>query len=275
MSEDIIDVTELDFQYQVLEYSYQSPVVVDFWAEWCSPCKILTPILEKLAIEAQGGFRLAKINVDQNSNLAIRMGVHSIPHVKAIKTGQVVAEFVGIQPEGRIREFIKNIIPNPVDLWIEKGAHFYQIEDFQEATSAYLQALEIQPENTAAMLGLAKCYIRQNKFAQARDILKNIPASKEFTSAEIILPLVQTLVNYHDREEITDDFNEAAYRRGIRLIVKGNYYAALDGFLDILRQDKQFHHGQLKNLILGLLEVLGNENPETRYYRQELASILF
>ena len=275
MSEDIVDVTELDFQYKVLEYSYQSPVVVDFWAEWCSPCKILTPILEKLAIEAQGAFRLAKINVDQNSNLSVRMGVHSIPHVKAIKNGQMVGEFVGIQPEARIREFIKNIIPNPADLWIEKGDHFYQIGDFIEAASAYRQALDIQPENSRALLGLAKCFVRQNKFEKAKEILQTFPASKEYASAEIILPLVNSLLAPQQPEDMVEDVNEAAYLHGLRLIKKGNYFAALDGFLDILRQDKHFHHDQLKNVILGILEILGDENPDTRYYRQELASILF
>lgn len=275
MNEDIVDVTELDFQYKVLEYSYQSPVVVDFWAEWCSPCKILTPILEKLAIEAQGAFRLAKINVDQNSNLSVRMGVHSIPHVKAIKNGQMVGEFVGVQPEIRIREFIKNIIPNPADLWIEKGDHFYQISDFTEAASAYRQALDIQPENSRALLGLAKCLVRQNKFEKAREILQNFPASKEYASAEIILPLVNALLTQRQSEDMVEDVNEAAYLHGLRLIQKGNYFAALDGFLEILRQDKHFHHDQLKNIILGILELLGDENPDTRYYRQELASILF
>ncbi|MGB9668753.1 MAG: thioredoxin [Anaerolineales bacterium] len=275
MSEDIVDVTELDFQYKVLEHSYQSPVVVDFWAEWCSPCKILTPILEKLAIEAQGAFRLAKINVDQNSNLSVRMGVHSIPHVKAIKNGQMVGEFVGIQPEARIREFIKNIIPNPADLWIEKGDHFYQIGDFNEAASAYRQALDIQPENSRALLGLAKSLIRQNKFEKAKEILQSFPASKEYVSAEIILPLVNALLAPQQPEDTIEDVNEAAYVHGLRLIKKGNYFAALDGFLEILRQDKHFHHDQLKNVILGILEILGDEHPDTRYYRQELASILF
>ena len=275
MNEDIIDASEFDFQYQVLEYSYQSPVLVYFWAKWCSPCKLLTPILEKLAIEAEGDFRLAKINVDENSNLSVRMGVHSIPHVKGIKNGQAVGEFVGVQPETQIREFIKNIIPNPADLWIEKGDHFYQIDDFNEAATAYQQALEVQPNNPRALLELAKCFIRQNKYKPALEILQNFPPSKEYVSAEIIIPLVKA-ISYqgYDFEE-TDDIEEAAYRNGLHLIQKGNYFAALDGFLDILRQDKNFHQGQLKQIILGALEVLGNENPETRNYRQELASILF
>ncbi len=275
MSEDIVDVTELDFQYKVLEYSYQSPVVIDFWAVWCSPCKVLTPILEKLALEAQGAFRLAKINVDQNSNLSVRMGVHSIPHVKAIKNGQMVGEFVGLQPEARIRDFIKEIIPNPSDLWIEKGKHYYQIGDIHEAADAFQQALEIQPGDSRALLGLAKCLVRQNKFEQAREMLQNFPASKEYASAELILPLVNTLLSPLPTEDIVEDIQEAAYLHGIRLIKKGNYFAALDGFFVILRQDKHFHHDQLKSIILGVLEILGDENPDTRYYRQELASILF
>ena len=102
----IITVTEADFEYEVVAFSQQLPVVVDFWAEWCVPCKTLGPLLEKLADEAQGSFRLAKVDVDSSPNLALRYGVRSIPNVKAFRDGQVVAEFVGAQPEPRLREFV-------------------------------------------------------------------------------------------------------------------------------------------------------------------------
>lgn len=107
-SENIITVNENDFEQEVLIYSQNVPVVVDFWAEWCTPCKILGPILEKLAKEGQGSFRLAKLDVDFNKNIAIRYGIRSIPAVKTFMKGQVVAEFTGAQPEIKVREFLKN-----------------------------------------------------------------------------------------------------------------------------------------------------------------------
>ena len=120
-SEYIKIVTESDFEYEVIAYSNQIPVIVDFWAEWCRPCKTLTPILEKYAEEAQGTFRLAKVNVDDNPNLALRFSVRSIPNVKAFRDGQVVSEFLGLQPEPRVKEFIRNLAPSQIDLLLEKG----------------------------------------------------------------------------------------------------------------------------------------------------------
>lgn len=274
MAEDIIEVTELDFNYNVLEYSFQTPVVVDFWAAWCNPCKVLTPILEHLAHEAQGDFRLAKINVDQNTNLAIRLGIHSLPHVKGIKNGQVVGEFVGIQPESRIREFIQKLTPHPVELWITKGDHFYELKDFIESENAYKQALEIQSDNSRALLGLVKTYIRLNKFLEAEQILSNFPPSKEYPAAELLTHLIKAIKACKNLSQPSTDL-DAAYQHGMNLWIKGNYYAALDGFLEILRNDKNFQQGTLKTIILAALELLGDSDPETRSYRQELATILF
>ncbi|GAB4471947.1 MAG: thioredoxin [Anaerolineales bacterium] len=274
MSENILDVNELDFHYNVLEYSFQNPVVIDFWANWCHPCKMLTPILEKIAIEANGAFRLAKINVDQNSNLAIRMGVHSIPHVKGVKNGQVVNEFVGLQPETKVREFIQSLLPQPSELWIEKGDHFYKEGDWDEAAEAFRQALQIKSENSVARLGLAKCLFRLQSFREAQSLLIDFPASKEYSTAERLKYLIdEVLLNLE--APLPEDEMEAAYQHSLRLIYKGNYFAALDGLLDILRQNKNYQNGKLKEIIIELLDLLGDTEPETRAYRQELASILW
>ncbi len=274
MNENILDVNELDFHYNVLEYSFQNPVVIDFWASWCSPCKMLTPILEKLAIEADGAFRLAKINVDQNPNLAIRMGVHSIPHVKGIKSGQVVNEFVGLQPEAKIREFIQSLLPRPSELWVEKGNHFYQEGDWQEAADAFRQALQIDQWNAAARLGLAKSLFRLHNFREAQFWLSDFPPSKEYTAAERLKVLIDEIIHV-EVDNLPDNELEAAYQNSLRLIHKGNYYAALDGLLDILRVNKSFHGGKLKEIVVEILDLLGDSEPEIRSYRQELASILW
>ncbi|PWH20447.1 MAG: thioredoxin [Anaerolineae bacterium] len=274
MNDNILDVNEIDFQHQVLEYSFQNPVVIDFWANWCHPCKMLTPILEKIAIEANGAFRLAKINVDQNSNLAVRMGVHSIPHVKGIKNGQVVNEFVGLLPEAKVREFIQSLMPQPSELWIEKGHHFYQEGDWEEAENAFRQALQIEDRHPVARLGLAKSLFRLQKFSEAQSWLEDFPPSKEYSAAERLRYLIQEILKA-ENSPFPDDELEAAYHHSLRLIHKGNYFAALDGMLDILRQNKTFHNGKLKEIIVEILDLLGDAEPETRAYRQELASILW
>ena len=132
--ENSIDVNEVDFEYEVITFSKNVPVLVDFWAEWCQPCKSLSPILERLVAEAKGRLRLAKVNIDQNPNLARQFNVRSIPTVKAFIEGQVAGEFAGAQPEGRVREFISKLTPpSPVDLDIEKGQGMLLSHQWSEA----------------------------------------------------------------------------------------------------------------------------------------------
>ena len=120
-SDFMINVNEENFEEEVLAFSQNIPVLADFWAEWCIPCKTLDPMLERMANDANGAFRLAKIDVDFNKNLSIRYGIRTVPTVKAFIKGQVFAELTGIQPESRLKEFMRNIIPSPADLLLEKG----------------------------------------------------------------------------------------------------------------------------------------------------------
>src|SRR5512133_2340444 len=134
----IVDVTESDFEYEVLSYSQNVPVVVEFWATWCQPCKTLGPMLERLTEEAGGVFRLARVDVDGNPNLALRYGVRSIPTVKAISQGQVVEEFAGLQPEARVRDFLARLAPpSESALALEKADSLLEAHQWQEAETIY------------------------------------------------------------------------------------------------------------------------------------------
>jgi putative thioredoxin len=274
-SENIMNVTEADFEYEVIAYSRQVPVVVDFWAEWCAPCKQLSPILENLAQEGNGAFRLAKVDVDANPNLALRYSVRSIPNVKAFQDGQVVAEFLGMQPESRIREFIRKLAPSEHDLLLEKAQGLLLLGEAKEAEAVFRQFLVKAPENPAAMLGLARSLLLQRKIKETRLILGGFPASKEYNSAQLLTPLVVALVRLQDAPPFSDDPLEAAYLNALRLVSLGNFEAAMDGMLDVLRQDKHYHNDEVRKVLLGMFEMLGDENPLTRQYRNELASVLF
>jgi putative thioredoxin len=279
MNEHIIDVNETDFEYQVLEYSATAPVVVEFWAGWCIPCRPLGPLLEKLAESAQGGFRLAKVDVDANPNLARRFGIRSIPAVKAFRDGQMVAEFTGVRPEPQVRQFLAQLAPDEAALLIEKGDSLLLMEDPLQAEQAYRSALELSPTNEIAALGLARSLLLQGRAHEARLLLHALTQPRLFASAERLAPLVTALekLENHALDDLAEGDNplDTAYARALRLVSRGNLLAALDGLLEILRQDKRYRDGAAHQLILSLLELLGEAHPETRAYRNELAQILF
>lgn len=274
-SEFIKAVSESDFEYEVIAYSNQAPVIVDFWAEWCRPCKTLTPILEKFATEAQGAFRLAKVNVDENPNLALRFEVRSIPNVKAFRDGHVVSEFLGLQPEPRVREFIRNLAPSQIDLLLEKGQSLLEAMNWNEASNSFRQFLVKSPDNPAGLLGLLKACLMQGKFSEARQLINEFPSSPEFARMEILRPLFNALWEEKSNQGISDDPLEATYHNTVRLILRGNLPAAMDGIIDVLRQDKHYRNDEARKVLLGIFEVLGDNHPLTQQYRRELAMVLF
>jgi len=274
-SEYIKIVSESDFEYEVIAYSNQIPVVVDFWAEWCRPCKTLTPILEKYAVEAQGSFRLAKLNVDDNPNLALRFGVRSIPNVKAFRDGQVVSEFLGLQPEPRVKEFIRNLGPSHIDLLLEKGQSQLEAMNWNEAGNSFRQFLAKSPNHPAGLLGSLKANLMQGNFSEVRRILDDFPPSQEYAHVEELRPLYSALWAEKTNQVISDDFLDVAYSNALRLIMRGNIPAGMDGIIDILRQNKHYRNDAARKVMLGLFEVLGDNHPISQQYRRELAMILF
>lgn len=275
-SDFIVNVTESDFEYQVLAYSQNVPVVVDFWAEWCVPCRTLGPVLERLAEEGQGSFRLAKVNVDDNPNLAMRYAVRSIPIVKAFRHGKVIAEFIGLQPEQRVRDFVRAIAPSESDLLLEKSFSLLDSGQIQQAEDTFRQVLEKTENHPRALLGLARCLLLQGQGQESFAILMNFPASREYQSAEMLLPLSQALLDQEKGKKFeTEKPQDAVYNNAIRLVKHQQIEAAMDGLLDILREDKHYRSGLAREMIVALLESLGENNPTTRQYRNELASVLF
>lgn len=274
--ESIIEVNETNFEYEVLAFSQNKPVIVDFWAEWCQPCKILSPILERVVMDEGGGMRLAKVNIDQNPNLAIQFGVRSIPTVKAFIQGSIVAEFVGVQPEERIREFVKKLAPpSPVDLAIEKADNVLLSFQWQEAEQIYREALKNKSNSPAGLLGLAKSLLAQGKSTEALAILKDFPSSKAFSQAQALLPLAQTMQDFQQEKLADENELDPAFRNCIRLISQGKLQPAMDGLLDILRQDKNYRDRLAHKIALSVLETMGEGSDTTRQYRSELASVLF
>ncbi len=275
-SDNIVDVNETDFEYEVISYSENTPVVVEFWATWCKPCKTLGPMLENLAREAQGSFRLARVDVDANPNLALHYNVRSIPTVKAFSQGDVVGEFSGMAPEARVREFLSQITPpSPLALTLEKANSMLQEHDWQEAENLFGDLLDQTPQQPEAMLGLAIALLGQGYGSEALDYLRSFPASREYPHAQLLLPLAETFEK-SEADNLPDETDlDAAFANSIRLAARGNFPAALDGLLDILRQEKHYRHDIARQIFLGILELLGEADPQSRSYRSELAATLF
>ncbi len=272
----IIDINDENFEYEVLQYSLNTPVVIDFWAEWCKPCKELTPILEMFAHQAAGSFRLARINVDQSPNLALRFGVRTVPTIKAITQTEVVAEMAGPQSEHRVRSFLASITPpSPFNLAIEKADGLFNMHQYDEAEKIYTALFEQAPGNPASLLGLAKISILRMSPQISMKILHNFPASRQYSHAQNLLPLAETLVKIQQRKlEPCNDYDNT-FENSLNLAARGNFAAALDGLLGVLKRDKNYRNGLARENFLAILEMMPEDDPDIRSYRAELAGVLF
>jgi len=275
-AEKIIDVSDATFEFDVIQQSHERPVVVDFWAPWCGPCRMLGPVLERIANDPTLDFILAKINVDENPNIAMRYRVQSIPAVKAFIDGQVADEFIGALPEPKVQQFVKELIPNEADLALRSANSFLATRHWSEAEEAYRNLLLDYPNYPDATLNLAKALLAQARGCEARDLLEECLKSPNMLKAERLLPLAHYLCLNETASETFDiEPIEAQYQRAAHLLQQGNLAAAMDGLLEVLRQDKGYNNGEPKQVMLALFELLGEDDPLTQTYRSELASVLF
>jgi putative thioredoxin len=275
-SDFIVDVSEADFEYEVLSYSQNTPVVVEFWAKWCQPCKTLGPMLERLAEEASGSFRLARVDVDENPNLALRYGVRNIPTVKAISQGQVIGEFAGAQPEARVRDFLARLAPPSEDALAEEKANsLLALHNWSEAEKIFRSLDEKAEDQPGILLGLVRSLLAQGKSGEALFKLKYFPASREYNTAQALAPLAEAMVK-SDKNQLPDENDlDLMFQRSIRLAIRGNHLAALDGLMEILRQNKRYRNDLARQVFLGILDLLGPEDADANQYRRELSLVLF
>jgi putative thioredoxin len=275
MNADILEVAETDFDQEVLRYSMTTPVVVDFWAPWCTPCRMLGPMLERLAAEAAGTFRLAKVNIDDNPGLSARFGVQSIPMLKTFREGKILSTMVGAQPESEVRKFLRDLAPGPADQALAEAKGLLTARRWVEAEHAAQRALELEPGNSTAALCLVKALLRQGKGSSALEMLDRFPSGNESAAAERMRPLAALLAEVDSSADSPADVMEAGYLQAARLLARGNYPAALDGLLELLRRDKRYRNDDARKVFLSALDILGEDDPLTRQYRDELASVLF
>lgn len=270
-----LHVTDEEFEKVVLQS--ELPVVVDFWAPWCGPCRILGPMLERLAGDPAFDFILAKVNADENPNLSMRYRVQGIPAVKAFVDGEVVAEFVGVRPEPQLRHFIQKLIPSELDHALSEANSLLVTRRWVDAETAFRNILAQHPHQRQAAMNLARALLAQGEGCEALEFLEGITDGPELVQAERLMPLAHYLcqaeVEWDEGDEVPP--LEAQYRQAARLLERSNFAAAMDGLLEVLRQDKRYRDGEPRKVLLAIFELLGEDDSLTRTYRNELASVLF
>ena len=271
----IIVVDEETFDLEVVNYSNQMPVVVDLWAPWCIPCRLQSQTLIQLAQEADGAFRLARINVDEQTRLAERLKVTNVPAIKAFVDGRIVAEYLGVLSEKNLRMFVDRVMPRTGSLSLVKGNSLMLLGEYAEAEEAIENYLLESHGEPAGLLAYARVMLYQGKGKSALEILEHFPTSVESTLSTCLLPVAMAFVEPDFETIILDNPLESAYRNAIRLAKHGKILIALDGLLGVLKKDKNYRSGQAKAVYLGLLEVLSEAHPAVRQYRSDLSSALF
>ena len=278
----IVDVTRENYA-QVMEASFQVPVLVDFWASWCQPCHALMPILAKLAEEYQGKFLLGKLNTEEEQEIAAQFGIRSIPNVKLFRDGQPVDEFMGALPENAVREFIDRHVARESDAAVQEALEQLSAGNADTAIALLAEAREADPDNSRVTLALAQAQVATGDAAAAEATLDSLPASEkdkpEAASLRSQLFFEGQLAGAPAAAELEarlaadPDDQEALHLLALRKVLERDYDAAAELLLQLMKKDRSFGDDAARNTMLKVFELLGDD-PRVSQYRRRMASLL-
>lgn len=284
MSDYIADINDQNAQQLLIDESSKRPVVVDFWAEWCEPCKTLMPMLEKLAHEYAGAFLLARVNADEQQNLASQLGVRDLPTVMIIVNGQPVDGFTGAQPESAIREILEKHLPKPWDAQLLEATAFIEAGDYNSALPLLRQACNDSGQRSDIALQLARVLLELKRLDDAEALLQAIPmVDQDQFYLQLVAQLHLAQEAGHSPEiaaleatlnENPDDL-DAAYQLAVQFSQENHQQQALALLVTILQRDREHGNGSTRKSMLEIIATLGKGDPLAVEYQRKLFGLLY
>ena len=289
----IIDVITDNFMTDVIEQSKETPVIVDFWAPWCEPCKQLTPIIEKIIKEKNGKVILAKMNIDESPEVAQQLKIQSIPAVMAFNDGQPIDGFIGVQSEKNIIEFVNKISSlknsSTIEENISAGKKYMNEGDIETATLVFSEILKIEPDNISAKSLLARCLIKNDQLNDAEKIIDSLPVGAESnqdyisvrSELEIFKNAKNNPISDNEEQELRNNIDKQPENYQLRLdlskilMAKGENEEAINQLLRIIEVNPKWNDGEARKQLIEIFNILGNENILVTEGRKKLSSMLF